>query len=154
MVDFTNPVFSRPRSSLMTYAAKITAGKADGADIPNQFAALVTAAAAGKPAVDPAHLAKATPEQQFLYYWNQTDWKAACVTQIDAYLQTVGIRIGTIAGANDYLTLAISRGIQFANYPLVCNLNEMSLLLPTSSLGQIMVQMLPDGTISPSPPAH
>jgi hypothetical protein len=154
MVDFTNPVFSQPRSSLMTYAAKITAGKADGADIPNQFAALVTAAAAGKPAVDPAHLAKATPEQQFLYYWNQTDWKAACVTQIDAYLQTVGIRIGTTAGANDYLTLAISRGIQFANYPLVCNLNEMSLLLPTSSLGQIMVQMLRDGTISPSPPAH
>jgi hypothetical protein len=50
----------------MTYAAKITAGKADGADIPNQFAALVTAAAAGKPTADPAHLAKATPEQQFL----------------------------------------------------------------------------------------
>jgi hypothetical protein len=154
MVDFTNPVFSQPRSSLMTYAAKITTGKADGTDIPNQFAALVTAAAAGTPAVDPAHVAKATPEQQFLYYWNQTDWQAACVTQIDAYLQAVGIRIGTIAGANDYLTLAISRGIQFANDPRLCNLNEMSLLLPTSSLGQIMVQMLPDGTISPLPPAH
>jgi hypothetical protein len=154
MVDFANPVFSQPRSSLMTYAARITSGKADGADIPNQFAALVTAAAAGKPAVDPADLAKATPEQQFLYYWNQTDWKSACVTQINAYLQAVGSRIGTSAGADDYLTLAISRGIQFANDPLVCNLNEMSLLLPTSSLGQIMVQMLPDGSISPLPPAH
>lgn len=154
MVDFANPVFSQRRSSLMAYAAKITSGKADGADIPNQFAALVTAAAAGKPAVNPDHLAKATPEQQFLYYWNQADWKTACVTQINAYLQAVGSRIGTTAGANDYLTLAISRGIQFAHDPLVCNLNEMSLLLPTSSLGQIMVQMLPDGTISPLPPAH
>lgn len=152
MVDFANPVFSQPRSSLMTYAAKITSGKADGIDIPNQFAALVTAAAAGKPAVDPAHLAKATPEQQFLYYWNQTDWQAACVTQINAYLQAVGSRIGTTAGANDYLTLAIFRGLQFANDPLVCQLNEKSLLLPTSNLGRIM--MLPDGTISPLPSTH
>lgn len=149
MVDFTNPVFSAARSSLMKYANQITSGTADGADIPSQFAKLTAVAAAGQPPFDDQHPGRGTPEQQFNYYWSQTDWQAACQTQINQYLAAVGARIPTSAGASDYLTLAVSRGVQFAQDPQVGSLNEFQLLLPQSTLGNIKVQMLPDGTLGP-----
>jgi hypothetical protein len=151
MVDFQNPIFSAPRASLMTYANQISTGNADGQSIPNQFAALVQKVASGQPACNTSNLSQCTPEQQFLFYWNQSNanWQAACQTQIQNYLNAVGARISTQAGVNDYMTLSISRGIQFSNYPLVCNLHEFDLLLPCNSLGNTFVQMNADGTTSP-----
>lgn len=149
MVDFQNPVFSPARSSLLQYAQQISTGKNDGNDIPNQFASLVTAAVQGQPACDPTQSAQCSAEWQFLYYWNQgANWQTAAEAQIQNYLNNIGSRIGTPAGANDYITLSVSRGIQFSNYPLVCNLNEFELLLPATSLGNAFYQMNPDGTIS------
>lgn len=151
MVDFQNAVFSKPRESLMQYAEQISSAPAvpDPNDVPHQFAALVEKAAQGQPACDPSQLSKCTPEQQFLYYWNSSDWTTAAKDQINSYLNAVSSRIGTQAGLNDYMTLAASRQVQFANYPLVCNLFEFTLLLPQTGLGDIFVQMDTDGTISP-----
>jgi hypothetical protein len=152
MVDFQNPVFSPTRSSLMQYANNISTGKADGNDIPNQFVALVKQAVKGQTLCDPTKSSQCSAEWQFLYYWNQgSNWQTAAQNQIQSYLTNVGNRITTSAGANDYMTLSISRGIQFSNYPLVCNLHEFSLLLPTSKLGNAFYQMNPDGTISTQP---
>ena len=47
----------------------------------------------------------------------------------------------------------ISRGSQFSNYPLVCNLHEFDLLFPQTSLESDFVQMNEneDSSISPQP---
>lgn len=151
MVDFQNPIFSPGRSSLMQYAEKISTGTNNGTDIPNQFVALVTAAVKGQPACDPTKSA-CSPEWQFLFYWNQgSNWQTAAQTQVQNYLNAVGTRISTSAGANDYMTLNVSRGIQFSNDPLVCNLHEFTLLLPVTKLGNVFSQMNTDGTISSQP---
>jgi hypothetical protein len=152
MVDFQNPIFSPARSSLMQYAQKISTGKNDGQDIPNQFVALVKAAVQGQTPCNPTQSSQCSAEWQFLFYWNQgSNWQTAAQTQIQNYLNSVGTRIATTAGANDYMTLSVSRGIQFSNYPLVCNLHEFTLLLPTTDLGNVFSQMNTDGTISSQP---
>lgn len=152
MVDFQNPIFSPARSSLMQYAEKISTGKNIGTDIPNQFVALVKTAVQGQTSCDPTKSAQCSPEWQFLYYWNQgSNWQTAAQTQIQNYLNAVGTRISTTPGASDYLTLNVSRGIQFSNYPLVCNLHEFTLLLPVTNLGKVFSQMNTDGTISAQP---
>jgi hypothetical protein len=152
MVDFQNPIFSPTRSSLMQYAQKISTGKNDGKDIPNQFVALVKAAVQGQTPCNPTQSSQCSAEWQFLFYWNQgSNWQTTAQTQIQHYLNSVGTRIATTAGANDYMTQSVSRGIQFSNYPLVCNLHEFTLLLPTTDLGNVFSQMNTDGTISSQP---
>ena len=152
MVDFQNPVFSPARSSLMKYAQQISTGKTDGKDIPNQFAALVKQAVQGQTPCDPTVSSQCSAEWQFLFYWNKgTAWQTAAQSQIQSYLNSVGTRIATTAGANDYMTLSISRGIQFSNYPLVCSLHEFDLLLPCTNLGNAFYQINTDGTISKQP---
>ena len=152
MVDFQNPIFSPARSSLMQYAEKISSGATGGTDIPNQFVTLVKAAVQGQTPCDPTKSAQCSPEWQFLFYWNQgSNWQTVAQTQIQNYLNNVGTRISTSAGANDYMSLSISRGIQFANYPQICNLNEFTLLLPTTALDNVFLQMNTDGTTSSQP---
>lgn len=150
MVDFQNPIFSRNRAGLMRYAEQISTGKTtpDPADIPTQFAALVSQAASGQPPCDTSQVFNCTAEQQFLFYY-QSDWRDRSVAQINSYFQRIGARIVSTEGVNDYVTLAVSRGVQFSNYPLVCNLREFDLQLPCTSLGDIFVQMNADGTLSP-----
>ncbi len=152
MVDFQNPMFSPARSSLMRYAQNVSTGKTDGNDIPNQFVALVKTAVQGQTPCDPTKSSQCSAEWQFLYYWNQgSNWQTAAQTQIQSYLNSIGSRIATTAGAIDYMTLSVSRGIQFSNYPLVSNLYEFDLLLPCTSLGNVFYQMNTDGTISTQP---
>jgi hypothetical protein len=153
MVDFPNPIFSSARSSLGKYAAQITQANLapDQADAETQFAALVTQATAAQPACDPASITSCTPEQQFLFYWNQANWQAACQQQLSAYLAAVGNRIKTPAGVDDYLTLSVARANQFAAAPLLSNLHEFDLLLPCTKLGAGSARMNADGTISTEP---
>jgi hypothetical protein len=140
LVDFPNPVFSAQRSSLLKYARQIQTAKvlASGSPNPNgvpaQFIALVTAAAKSQPPCRPSTLASCTPEQQFLFFAGQSDWQQRAKDQIDRYFAAIGQRIGTAVGANDYMTMSISRQSQFANARGVGNLDEFSLLLPCSDL--------------------
>lgn len=157
MVDFQNPVFSIGRASLMTYAEQIPLEVATGAitmtAIPSRFAALVDAVAKTQPTCAPTALSRCTAEQQFMYFWSQPDasWKSVYQHRITEYLRAVQNRLTATQGAHDLLKLMISRGVQFSNYPLVCNLNEFALLLPQTDLGSIFVQMSPDGSLSPQP---
>jgi hypothetical protein len=156
MVDFPNPIFSSARSSLSKYAAQIAQANLtpDPHDAESQFAALVTQAAASQPACDPASITSCTPEQQFLYYWNQANWQAASQQQINAYLAAVGTRIKTPAGVDDYLTLSVARANQFSTAPLISNLHEFDLLLPCTGLGSRSARMNVDGTITTVPHAQ
>ena len=153
MVDFPNPIFSPARSSLGKYAAQIAQANLtpDPTDAETQFASLVAQAAAGQPACNPASITSCTPEQQFLFYWNQANWQAACQQQINAYLAAVGTRIKTPAGVDDYLTLSVARANQFSTAPLVSNLHEFDLLLPCTKLGTGSARMNVDGTITTEP---
>ena len=149
MVDFQNPVFSQPRSQLMTYANQIqTASLVPSLnDAPTQFANLVGKVA--KPCSSAADLPQCTPEEQFLYYY-QPSWKTLAQQQITSYLQKVQQRLGfsgTGPGVNDYMALSVSRGLQFTNWNLLCDLDEKELLLPCTSLGPVWFQMNMDGTI-------
>ena len=140
LVDFPNPVFSAQRRSLMMYARQIhtaqvlVSGSPNPNGVPAQFISLVVAAAQSQPPCDVAALASCTPEQQFLSFAGKTDWQQRAKNQINSYLQAIGQRIGTPSGANEYMALSASRQWQFANAPVISNLNEFSLLLPCSDL--------------------
>jgi hypothetical protein len=153
MVDFPNPIFSPTRSSLGKYAVQIAQANLtpDSADAETQFASLVAQAAAGQPACNPVSITSCTPEQQFLFYWNQANWQAACQQQLSAYLAAVGTRIKTPAGVDDYLTLSVARANQFSTVPLVSNLHEFDLLLPCTQIGTGSARMNADGTITTEP---
>jgi hypothetical protein len=153
MVDFPNPIFSPDRSSLSKYAAQISQANLtpDPADAESQFASLVARAAARQTACNTASITSCTPEQQFLFYWNQANWPAACQQQINAYLAAVGTRIKTPEGVNDYLTLSVARANQFSTAPLISNLHEFDLLLPCTKLGNVSARMNVDGTITTEP---
>jgi hypothetical protein len=153
MVDFPNPIFSPARSSLGKYAAQIARANLtpDPTDAETQFVSLVTQAAAGQPACNSATITSCTPEQQFLFYWNQANWQAACQQQINAYLAAVGSRITKPAGVDDYMTLSVARANQFSTAPLVSHLHEFDLLLPCTQLGTGSARMNFDGTITIEP---
>ena len=158
LVDFPNPVFSTQRSSLMKYAQQVqtaqvlVSGSANPNGVPAQFIALVTAAARGQAPCNPATLASCTPEQQFLNFARQADWQQRAMDQINPYLNAISQRIGTSTGADDYMTMSVSRQSQFANAPGISNLNEFSLLLPCSdiTLGKCK-RMNVDGSTSDDP---
>jgi hypothetical protein len=140
LVDFPNPVFSSQRSSLMKYAKQIQTAQVlvDGAPNPNgvpaQFIALVTAAAGSQATCTPSTFASCSSEQQFLFFAGQSDWQQRARDQIDRYFAAINQRIGTTAGADDYLTMSVSRQSQFANAPGIGNLDEFSLLFSCSDL--------------------
>jgi hypothetical protein len=158
MVDYPNPVFSLVRDTLLQYSSQLSTGKADGTDIPNQFAALVSKAAASQPVCNSTDLTKCTAEQQFVAYWTMAqkpNWQTAFVNVLNPYLAAVGTRMGTPAGVADYMTLTTSRQEQFQNYPGICNLYEFDLFLPCNSEVSLdfskFYTMNSDGTISPQP---
>jgi hypothetical protein len=158
LVDFANPIFSSQRSSLMKYAGQIStaqvlvSGQPNPSGVPAQFIALVRAAAASQPACDTSSLASCTPEQQFLHFAGQGDWQERARGQINPYLAFVGERIATAAGADDYLTMSVSRQSQFAGAPGVGNLDEFSLLLPCNDVAvNKCKRMNVDGTIGDDP---
>jgi hypothetical protein len=158
LVDFPNPVFSAQRSSLIKYAQQIqtaevlVSGSSNPNGVPAQFIALVTAAAKSQPPCNPATLASCTPEQQFLNFAGQADWQQRAIDQLNPYLGAIGQRIGTSTGANDYMTMSVSRQSQFGNAPGISTLDEFSLLLPCSdlTLGKCK-RMNVDGSTSDDP---
>lgn len=158
LVDFPNPVFSAQRSSLMKFARQIqtaqilTSGSPNPNGVPAQFIALVTTAAMGQPPCDTSALASCTPEQQFLFYAGQSNWQQRARDQIDRYFAAISRRIGTAAGANNYMTMSVSRESQFAHARGIGNLDEFSLLLPCSDLTFSQCKrMNVDGTTSDDP---
>ena len=153
MVDFQNPVFSTKRESLQQYAQNISTGKLDGEDVPNQFAKLVLAAAAGQPACDAASLDSCSAEQQFLHYWELPDsqWKGEAEKRISAYMMGVDKQFKNKTAMDSYGALSVSRRHQFATTPIISNLCEMSLLLPRTSIpvSEKPLRMATDGSVIP-----
>jgi hypothetical protein len=161
LVDFPNPIFSARRESLVTYANQIQTAQllsGSGANpnaVPAQFIARVQATSKNQPACDTAKLLQCSPEQQFLFYAGQRDWQQRAKNQVNPYLAAVVQRLGTDAGANDYLTLWASRQAQFAAAPVIGNFDEFALLLPCNQLTfNSCKRMNPDGTISDDPQSN
>jgi hypothetical protein len=154
MVDFQNPVFSAVREGLLKYADQLPIGNLPPdptavSDIPVSFAKLVEQGARNQPACNTAQLDRCTAEQQFLYFWKQTGdaWKTDATNRIKAYAASVGKRIATPDGINDYMRLAASRQAQMKNWKPIGNLVEFSLLFPQSDLQDANLRMHTDGTV-------
>ena len=138
MVDFTNPVFSPARASLMRYVptessptATLCTGIAD---------AIVTAA---------ARLPAESPERQFAANWtvSDTDWPKYFGQRLDAYLDRVAARLDMVQGFSDYVRLAESRRRDFK----AMRLNEFELTLPVTNIATdaVPLRMNEDATVSP-----
>jgi hypothetical protein len=164
MVDLQNPIFSEVRKSLLAHVDKMSEGHfvLDQNDFPRRFMELVTLASLGQPqckqagtaGVQGINLDSCTAEQQLVYWWSRPDatWKDDFKSRIQTYVDVVKGLAGKPDGAEQYLKLMIARGDQFSHNPVVCNLDEFSLLLPTTSLDQGLRQqswqMKLDGTIA------
>jgi hypothetical protein len=139
MVDFQNPVFSAKRATLDNYAAEIKTGTINNgvSSVPADFAAKVESAAAGQAPCDPDHLDQCTAEQQFLFYWKLPDdqWKNEMGKRIQEYLDQIK-NLPADKQLDELLRLSVKRRDQFTQWPLIMNLDEFSLLLPSSDISE------------------
>ena len=100
-----------------------------------------------------------TPEQQFLYYYTKSDpdFMSAAGNALTAYFQDVVTQMASDGGVS-YLSLRRRRYL-FSVWPdvpgfppdpnqsSIKNLNEFTLLLPSSTLPDQVLRMTPSGTV-------
>jgi hypothetical protein len=93
-----------------------------------------------------------SPGAAILAFPGQSDWQQRARDQINPYFAAIGQRIGTPNGAEDYLTISVSRQAQFSNAPGIKNFDEFSLLLPCSDLSlRVCKRMTVSGTTADDP---
>ncbi|HEA19240.1 MAG TPA: hypothetical protein ENH88_22860 [Pseudoalteromonas prydzensis] len=140
MVDFQNPIFSQKRNSLIQYAKAV--GTATIANNSSNMASLVaskiTTASSQQEKCNDITLDTCTAEQQFLFVWEDANWKANTEKRINAYFQAIDKNISctteSCTGQDEYLKLLVSQHRQMAATTPLGNLVEFSLLFPFSSL--------------------
>jgi hypothetical protein len=140
LVDFSNPVDSLARSSLLKYVPAMGHVKDGGTDLAERTARAIAVAAPNTPA-DSA-------ERQFIANWdkNPDELTADAEARIQGYQSAVLPRLKTQDGVDSYTRLGASRRHRFASTAL----NEFPLLLPLTNLpGSPDLKMLPDGTVGP-----
>jgi len=155
MVDFQNPVFSKVRSSLQTYADKLDVATIDNtgvSNIPSLFVAQIQETVKNQTSCSIQNLDSCSAEQQFLNTWTLPDatWKDTVNQRINNYLNAVSNQITNGTGVSDYVDLLTSRDRQFASIAPINNLFEFSLLLPQSeiSTNSPLLRMQTDGKVA------
>jgi hypothetical protein len=140
MVDFTNPVFSTRRASLLSYAPKeITVGKR-GADLDEKFVKSVLSS--GK------DTQIGTPEEEFIANWKLSDekWNAVFTDKIVGYFTCLQKKAQTQEGYDDIVRLAESRRALFKKTKLY----EFPLTFPVSNISMdALLEMKPEGIVQP-----
>jgi hypothetical protein len=131
MVDFHNPVFSRPRKSLMDYVpetarlfAAVTGDQQVKSDLQDQIVAAIEA--------KEPNLAADSPEMHFLANWRlpEADWKRTFEARIEAYFNNLHQMASTEEGFDGWVRLAESRRREFRRHPLA----EFRLTTPTTNI--------------------
>jgi hypothetical protein len=141
MVDFSNPIYSAPRSRLLQYVPATAAVRARGTDLSDRSALAIMQAAESLP--------PDSPEQRFAANWKLTPdrLKAQAAEQLKAYLDAVRAKLATQAGFDDYTRLAQSRRNRFSDSAL--NESELKLLLPKTNIPRAELRMNADGSVTP-----
>lgn len=146
MIDFTNPVFSPCRASLLTYVPREAEGADVAADLENRFVKAIEEAVAADPEKRFAGRPD-SPEQQFLAFWNAADWRAESTDRIAEYLRRLETNRQDAGIVDGWFRLAEHRRRRFRKRPLA----EFSLTTPRTNipLDAAPLAMTPDGIVVP-----
>lgn len=140
MVDFSNPVFSRRRASLMTHVPDSFGGPTGG--LADAIATAIVKAAASSTA--------ASPESEFAELWNLGDgWQAEAARRLSAYYAALAPRLASADGFDQIFTLAESRRQQVLGLKLS---EQRPLLFATSNISPASphLEMHVDASIGPA----
>jgi hypothetical protein len=144
MTDFTNPVFSPRRATLLRYVPRELRDANPGEALATKFAeavrAAVTAGANGADRVD-------SPEREFLAHWDTPDWQTAGIQAITDYFVALKAGMANLDVVDGWFRLAESRRRRFRRRPLA----EFSLSTPRTNipLDAPPLRMTPQGRAEP-----
>lgn len=142
MVDFTNPVFSARRASLLRHVpAAATLGPES--DFASRFVGSVELAAETAPA--------GSPEHELLELWRLPDagWRTAFEKKLADFMAALSPRLADAASFAPLFELAESRRREFRKRPLA----EFRLTLPVTNIadGAPLLELRPDATVHAKP---
>jgi hypothetical protein len=140
MVDFTNPVFSKARTSLLRYVPEAaTIGAAS--DFPVRFVNGVEQGAGGLPST--------SGERQFLANWQQPDdaWRESFEKRLADYFTALAPMMDDPQRFEPLFELAESRRREFRKRPL----HEFKLTTPVSNIPAVapFLELHEDGRVTP-----
>jgi hypothetical protein len=123
MVDFTNPVFSKRRATLLQYVPDMAAAGGSG-DFTDTFVGAVEHAA--------EHLGAETPEQEFLAHWRlpEPTWRREFETRITGFFEALRLALTGVDAFVPVFQLAESRRREFRRRPLA----EFRLTTPVTNI--------------------
>lgn len=140
MVDFPNPVFSRPRRQLLDRAPLDPVVPAEYSEL---FATAILDAVDDTP--------ESSPERDFAARWGLGDdeptWRAAFGAELESYYGAIAGRLQTQEGFDDYVKLAESRR-KLPDGRKKLPIFESDLLFATTNIEPIARAMRPDGTVT------
>jgi hypothetical protein len=141
MVDFTNPVFSNRRASLLAYLPDQIHVIGGASDLAKRIIASISAQGA----------AADSPEAEFLENWNLSDaeWAGTFARRIEDYMSRVNRVVLTIDGFDPLFQLAESRRREFRK----SHLAEFRLTTPLTNVPEDtpLLEMTPHGTVQNKP---
>lgn len=138
MVDFSNPIFSERRATLMEHAPESTDGSAD---LSEQIGGAIAAAAEGT--------AEDSAEREFSTLWQLGDgWRAEADRLLQAYYQSIAGRLADAQAFDDCFRLAESRRERVREMDLS---EKRPLLFAQTNLQPEQLVMTPDGSVRPPP---
>jgi hypothetical protein len=142
MVDFTNPVFSARRASLLRHVPP-AATLGPNSDFGPRFLAAVELAAAAAP--------EGSPEHELLGLWRLPDasWRSAMESLLAGFMATLLPRLTSFASFAPLFELAESRRREFRKRPLA----EFRLTLPVTNIPEDakLLELRLDGSVHPKP---
>lgn len=138
MVDFTNPIFSLKRESLIQYIPQeISVGK-KGNDLDEKFIKNITATNRYK--------IEGTPEFEFINNWNIREWKSVFSNRLIAYFEILRNKTLTSKGYEELVLLAESRRSLFKETKLF----EFPLTFAVTNINsEIPLEITPEGVVRP-----
>jgi hypothetical protein len=137
MVDFSNPVFSARRASLLSHVPQEIRVVGETSELPTRMVASIQAG--GAPA--------GSAEEEFLTYWNlaDTDWAGALARRINDYMSHAHAALQSFDTFDPIFRLAESRRREFRRRPLF----EFDLTTPITNIpaDAPLLEMTPEATV-------
>jgi len=110
MVDFTNPVFSSRRATLLRHVPQAIA-LGEGQDLDRRFVGSVRVSSEAN--------TQGSPEGEFLAMWDRADWEANLADRVNRYWTSIGSVLSSAEGFDQVFRLAESRRRQFRKRPVL-----------------------------------
>lgn len=135
LVDFSNPVFSPKRASLLKYFPSRCALGNSGSALDSVVIDSVRA----------TEIVNGSPEWELLSWWLASDLLTLARERLSAYMQAVNVRLGQFDGVVDVLRLADARREAFRQR----SLNEFRHTTARNGVLESMLEMSETGMVAP-----